>query len=143
MACLIIVIVFSVLISCGDSSYNKIKFYIDGIKVIDTHSHQGMPWRKKHNCFDSGMYLHADLISAGMPEYPDSMIAEHDAAAYWDYTEKYLRFCRGTSYYTQFVYNYKLLYGLDKTQLTKADFVNFSGQMDSNFKNYPVWLDSV
>ncbi len=102
-----------------------------------------MPWKKRYNCFDSGLYLHADLISTGMPEYSDSMEMLHDPEAYWDHTETYLRFNRTTSYYTQFVYNYQVLYGLDHPYLTKSDFLDLSEQMDQNFKDYDNWLDHV
>jgi hypothetical protein len=121
------------------------KAYIDQIKVIDTHSHQGMPWKKKHNLFDAGMYLHTDLISAGMPEYSEEIQERHDPAEYWDHTKDYLRFCRTTSYYTQFIYNYNELYGLEGSELTRSDFLEYSTQMDNRFANhsaYTSWLDS-
>ena len=111
---------------CRKSTYKSLRSYIDEIGVIDTHEHQGMPWRKKHNCFDVGLYLHADLISAGMEEYPDSMIEVHDAEAYWEHTEPYLRFCRGTSYHAQFINNYKQLYGFAGDEFTREDFLKLS-----------------
>ena len=117
--------------------------YIDDIKVIDTHEHQGLPWKKQHNCFDMGLYLHADLISAGMEEYPDSMEQVHDAEAYWEHTAPYLRFCRGTSYHAQFINNYKKLYGFEGEELTREDFIRLSEQTDRNFQDYPRWLDSA
>ena len=89
-----------------------------------------MPWKKKHNLFDAGLYLHADLRSAGMPEYPDSMETEHNPEAFWDHIEEYLRFCRAGSYYTQFIKNYKVLYGLDQDYITKGDFLQYSAKMD-------------
>ena len=82
------------------------KAYVDEIRVVNTHSHQGKPWKKRYNCFDSGLYLHTDLVSAGMPEYDEEMEQEHDPEAFWEHTEEYLRFSRTTSYYTQFIYNY-------------------------------------
>ena len=130
-------------IGCTRSTYDRMKSYVDEIKVVNTHSHQGRPWKQRYNCFDSGLYLHADLISAGMTEYSEAMEQEHDPEAYWDHTEKYLRFNRTTSYYTQFVYNFKMLYGLEQPHLAKADFLDFSTQMDKNFKQYDTWLDSV
>ena len=139
---LLVPVQFIFLTGCKQSSYDSMKSYIDNIKVIDTHSHQGMPWKKKHNLFDEGLYLHTDLVSAGMPEYSESMQERHDAAEYWDHTESYLRFCRATSYYTQFMYNYKELYGMESPDLTKEDFLDYSEKMDRNFKNYEVWLDS-
>jgi predicted TIM-barrel fold metal-dependent hydrolase len=139
---LIMVMFLFFMISCHQSTYDSMKSYIDQIKVIDTHSHQGMPWKKRHNLFDAGMYLHTDLISAGMPEYTLEMKERHDASEYWDHTEAYLRFCRTTSYYTQFIYNYSELYGLEGSVLTKADFLKYSSEMDDKFKNYGDWLDS-
>jgi len=127
---------------CQLSTYDSMRSYIDKIKVIDTHSHQGMPWKKRYNLFDAGMYLHTDLISAGMPEYSREMQEKHDASEYWDHSENYLRFCRATSYYTQFIYNYNELYGLKGLELTKSDFLEYSSKMDNNFKNYDNWLDS-
>ena len=135
-------IVITFLIGCKETNYDKIKTYIYGIKVIDTHSHQSIPWRKKHNLFDAGLYLHADLISAGMPEYSASMEEEHDATAYWNHTQEYLRFCRAGSYYDQFIKNYKVLYGLEKSYLTKEDFLEYSKLMDTRYKRYTSWLDS-
>lgn len=137
----LIIAYFSV--SCQESEYDQMKSYLDDISVINTHSHQDMPWKKRYNCFDAGLYLHADLISAGMPEYSEAMEKAHDAEAFWEHSEKYLRFCQTTSYYTQFVYNYQQLYGLEKSYLTKSDFLDFSEKMDANFKQYDNWLDSV
>ena len=128
---------------CRQSAYDSMRSYVDEIMVINTHSHQAKAWMERYNCFDAGLYLHADLISAGMPEYPDSMKKEHDPEAYWDHTEEYLRFNRTTSYYVQFVYNYKVLYGLEQSHLTKADFLDFSAQMNENYQQYDTWLDSV
>ena len=123
-------------ISCKRSVYDRMKLYVDEIHVVNTHSHQGRPWKEKYNCFDAGLYLHADLITAGMPEYSEAIEKEHDPGAFWDHTEKYLRFSRTTSYYTQFVYNYKMLYGLEQPHLMKADFLDFSAQMTSPYQIY-------
>jgi len=140
-ATLIIILVSAA--GCQQNTYDGMRTYIDEIKVIDTHEHQGLPWKHQHNCFDMGLYLHADLISAGMEEYPDSMEQIHDSEAYWEHTEPYLRFCRGTSYYAQFINNYKQLYGFKGDELTREDFLWLSDQTDLNFRNYPRWLDSV
>lgn len=140
--CIFLMITF-IAISCQESTYDEMKSFVDEIKVINTHSHQDMPWKKKYNCFDAGLYLHADLVSSGMPDYNDDMEKEHDAEAFWEHSKDYLRFCRATSYYTQFAYNYQQLYGLEKPDLTKADFLDFSEKMDANFKQYDTWLDSV
>lgn len=78
-----------------------------------------------------------------MQEYPDSMQADHDAEAYWEHTAPYLRYCQATSYYRQFIYNYRNLYSFDSFELSKEDFLIFSEQMDQNFKNYEAWLDHV
>ncbi len=128
---------------CKRTEYDRMKSFVDAIPVVNTHSHQGDPWKKRYNCFDSGLYLHADLISTGMTEYSDSMEMLHNPEAYWDHTEKYLRFNRTTSYYTQFSYNYQVLYGLDHPYITKSDFLEYSEQMDQNFKHYDDWLDHV
>jgi hypothetical protein len=137
-----ILFIIGISTGCNTSTYERIKSYIDEIKVIDTHSHQGMPWKRKHNLFDAGLYLHTDLLSAGMPAYPDSMEIIHDAADFWDHTEKYLRFCRAGSYYAQFISNYKTLYGLDKPYLINEDFLKYSESMDERYKRYESWLDS-
>jgi hypothetical protein len=139
-----LIIFFAIIFSsCQRSKEDSIKAYIDGIKVVNTHSHQGDAWMKKYNIFDSGLYLHADLISSGMPEYSDSLKQEHDPESYWEHTEEYLRYSRTTSYYTQFIYNYKELYGLEKPYITKNDFLKFSAEMDKNFKQYDNWIDHV
>jgi len=139
----IIMILLVSVSGCRQSTYESMRSFIDEIGVIDTHEHQGLPWRKKHNCFDMGLYLHADLISAGMEEYPDSMIEVHDAEAYWEHAEPYLRFCRGTSYHAQFINNYKQLYGFAGDEFTREDFLKLSEQTDRNFHDYPRWLDSA
>ena len=136
-------IVLLLFCGCGQSNYDTIKSDVDGIRVIDTHSHQGNPWKQKHNLFDSGLYLHADLISAGMQEYSDSMQQEHDADAYWQHTAAYLRYCRATSYYRQFIANYQKLYGLKNNEIGKSDFLQFSEQMETNFKKYESWINTV
>jgi hypothetical protein len=137
-----LILILSLAAGCRQSSYEMMKSYIDEIKVIDTHEHQGMPWKKKYHCFDMGLYLHADLISAGMPEYPDSMERVHDAGEFWEHTQSYLRFCRGTSYHAQFINNYRQLYGFTGSELTRNDFLKFSEMMDRHFDDYLPWLES-
>ena len=130
--------------SCqSPSSYDTMKSYVDEIKVIDTHSHQGMPWKEKHNLFDVGMYMHTDLISAGMSEYSEEMEELHDPEQYWEYTKDYLKYCRTTSYYTQFIYNYQQLYGHEGMELSKEDFLKYSAEMDDHFNDYTEWLDKT
>jgi hypothetical protein len=99
------VVFISTCVGCKRSTYDVMKAFVDEIRVINTHSHQAKAWMERYNCFDAGLYLHADLVSAGMPEYPDAMKTEHDPEAYWNHTEEYLRFSRTTSYYTQFIIN--------------------------------------
>ena len=136
------ILIISLFGCSAETNFDNIRSYIDEIKVIDTHSHQGMPWKKKHNLFDAGLYLHADLRSAGMPEYPDSLDTEHNAEKFWEHTEEYLRFCRAGSYYAQFINNYKILYGLEKPHLGKTEFIEYSAIMDERYKHYASWLDS-
>ena len=119
----------------------RIRQHIDQIKIIDTHEHQGYPWKKKHNCFDIGMYMNADLVSAGMPEISDSMDQVHDVNAYWDHISPYLRFVRGTSYYIQFIKNLQVMYNLKSDELTKEEYLRISAEIDSNYRNYTPWLN--
>ena len=56
---LVIAMLLLFMIGCQQSTYDSMKTYIDQIKVIDTHSHQGMPWKKK----GGGGRLSSDEIS--------------------------------------------------------------------------------
>jgi uncharacterized protein len=140
-----IIIAAFFLLCCNDNSTGpeqRIRSRIDSIKIIDTHEHQGFPWKKKHNCFDIGMYMYADLVSSGMPEISDSMDLSHDPEVYWNYISPYLRFSGTTSYHEQFIQNLKQMYGLDEDELTKDEYLRISSEIDRNFKNYSGWLDN-
>jgi hypothetical protein len=78
-----------------------------------------------------------------MTEYSDSMEQRHDPVEFWEHTAPYLRYCRATSYYAQFINNYKILHGLEAEELTREDFLEFSARTDQNFQNYGEWLESV
>ncbi len=132
-------------ISCNPSETNienNIRQHIDQIKIIDTHEHHGYPWMKKHNAFDIGMYMYADLISSGMPEFSDSMIQDHNVYSYWERVNPYLRYVRGTSYHKQFIKNLQVMYNLKSDDLTKAEYLRISAEIDSNYKNYTPWLNA-
>jgi uncharacterized protein len=122
---------------------DALREYIDSIPVIDTHSHQGMPSKPKHNLFDVGMYLHTDLVSAGMPEYPPEMQDRHDPDEYWEHTEPYLRFCRATSYYAQFINNYRTIHRHEGLELSRAQFLEYSDAMDARYHDYTEWLQTA
>lgn len=141
----VIVVLILTAISCKDNHtalYREMRSAIDSIKIIDTHEHQGFPWMKKHNAFDIGMYMETDLISSGMPELTDSMIAIHDVNAYWEHIAPYLRYVRGTTYYAQFIKNLQVMYHLKSDELSKEDYLRISEQIDANYKNYAPWLNA-
>jgi len=144
---LVILVLVGFSIHCTESSnaaYDRIREYIDTIKVINTHEHQR--WDPAHEGHDFNFYtlvahsyLKYDLISAGALRFDLEDVNKGDHDALWKAYGAYLDFSRNTSYYSHFLKGFEILYGYDKPYFTKEGIRSLSEQIASNYKNQDAW----
>lgn len=144
-----ILIFFGFLTECANSSKTNLanlKEYIDRIKVIDTHEHQR--WFPQYDGQDINFftilnhsYLQADLISAGAPRLDTESISEGDLEELWETFGQYLDFSQNTSYYSQFLKGFQILYGFNDSRFTKGGIRSLSEQIAMNYKDRNAWYE--
>ncbi len=126
------------------STHNRLKDYIDTIKVINTHEHQRwFPQYNGHNInfytLLNHSYLQADLVSAGTTRFDTDSINEGDLDALWETYGRSLDFSRNTSYYSHFLKGFNILYGYNIPYFTKEGIRSLSEQITNNYKNRDTW----
>lgn len=131
--------------SCKESTYHKIKKYVDQIKVVDTHEHQRVPYNDTtYVFFNMISYLYDDLTSLGVQNVNIQPVRHIDTDSVWAIYEKAYNYCRTTSYHAQMMYTLRILYGYNKMYLIKDDAKPVFEKMRNNyFKNYGQWFDEV
>ena len=127
-----------------ETTYNRLKAYIDSIKVINTHEHQRTFEQysgEKCNFYSilAFTYLQSDLISAGAPMLTADDANIGDLGKLWETCGPYLNFCRNTSYYGHLLAGFRLLYGYNESYLTKEGIENLSQQIASNYSRLDDW----
>ncbi len=123
---------------------NRIKEYIDTIKVINTHEHQRwFPQYDGHNInfytLLNHTYLQSDLISSGAQRISTEKINGGDLDALWEAYGPSLDFSRNTSYYSHFLKGFQILYGYDEPYFTKDGIRSLSEKITANYKNRDDW----
>jgi uncharacterized protein len=133
------------LIACQESSYDKIKDYLDTIEIVDAHEHLQMPGDSAaFNFFNTISYFPADLASAGASTAYDQKNGSFNADTLWNRLGKYYNYSRATSYHEQFMNTLRILYDYDKPYLVKEDIKPLYDRMViNNYMNYPQWFDKV
>ncbi len=126
------------------TTYDRLKAYIDTIKVINTHEHQREPadYAGRNYTFYTilaNSYLQADLVSAGAPEFKPDVLNQSRLDELWDMYGRYLDFSRNTSYYSHFLAGLRILYGLDEPYFTKQRIASLSEEIAENYNNRKDW----
>jgi hypothetical protein len=99
----------------NNPTYERLKDYIDTIKVVNTHEHQRwFPQYENHDIIFYTLlnhsYLQADLVSAGAQRLDTETINRRDLEDLWDTQGRFLDFSRNTSYYSHFLEGFRILY---------------------------------
>ncbi len=154
----ILIAALSVILSgCADCSkkgpltatvHQRLEAFIDSIDVIDTHEHQRLPPafdKDKTNFFSllQREYIHADLVSAGMPGMRQELIENGATDSLWEESGRYLDFCRNTSYYGHFRDGLSLLYGFSDPYFTRENTVKLSQDISKNYSRFDQWYDEA
>jgi len=124
--------------------YDRLRAYIDTIKIINTHEHQGFwfEYKPKDSSFYTQLassYLGADIVSAGAPEFEPNVIKKGNFDELWDIYGRYLDFSRNTSYYGSFQKGFQVLYGFDSPYFNKQGIASLSEKITANYANLDKW----
>jgi hypothetical protein len=131
--------------ACQQSSYDKIRNYLDTIEIVDTHEHIQVPGDSAaFHLFDKISYFPSDMVSAGLPSYKADNKNGFDAEKVWEHFGKYYNYSRATSYHDQFMNTLRILYDYDKPFLVKEDVKPLYDMMlANNYRNYDQWFAEV
>lgn len=134
-----------ILTACQESSYDKIKNYLDTIEIVDTHEHLQIPAdSNSFFIFNTVSYFASDITSAGAPSFYDPARKGFNSDSIWNKFGKYYDYSRATSYHEQFMNTLRLLYGYDKPFLVKEDAEKLYRRMIANrYRNYDRWFEEV
>ncbi len=124
--------------------YDRLKAYIDTIRVIDTHEHQREPagYAGQNYTFYTilaNSYLQADLVSAGAPAFKPGVLNQSSLDELWDVYGRYLDFSRSTSYYSHFITGIRILYGFNEPYFTKKGIATLSEEIAENYNSREAW----
>lgn len=119
-------------------TYDRLKEYIDSIKVIDTHEHQQM--RKASNFYQilSHSYLAWDIN--GLDE---NLIDTGKLDEQWDKCGKSMDNNRCTTFYDQFRRGFRILYGFKDPYFTKENIRVLSNKIAENYTHQEQWYDEA
>lgn len=140
---LLLIIFFCSCQTKHEKTYQRMKAFIDSIKVVDTHEHHisnldAPP--QNIDFFRHMFYFNCDLRSAGW-QGPGTV---READDLWESVEKFYEYSRATSYHDQLVYGYKILYGFDKPYFTKEDVIELEKRVSNNYlNNYRQWFSEA
>lgn len=148
---LVVILLSILLISCdrgANTPYKRFRDYISTIKVINTHEHQRHPAEyagQKHNFYTllTHSYLISDLISAGAKPLRSELVNRGNLDELWDKYGQYLDFSRNTSYYSHFLFGFKVLYGLNEPYFTKEAVHSLSEKIAENYSRREQWYDEA
>jgi len=128
----------------SNSFHDRIREYIDTIRVVDTHEHQRWHPALEGHDFNfytlvAHSYLKDDLVSAGAIPFKIEDVNRGDLDSLWETYGSYLEFSRNTSYYSHFHQGFKILYGYDEPYFTKEGIRSLSEQIAMNYNNRDAW----
>jgi hypothetical protein len=131
--------------SCNNSSFERIRNYIDGLDIVDSHEHIQHPGDSaKFTIFNNVSYFPSDMVSSGARFPEDQESSKPDLDSLWAKFAEFYTFSRATSYHNQFMNSLRILYGYKKPFLAKEDVRQIYDKMKiNNFRNYQQWFDYV
>lgn len=139
-------------------TFDRLKSFIDGIKVVDIHEHigldtaslEGSRYQNIGHMFSAkdvnfysilaSDYLPGDLVSAGAPPVPIDQVLAGDLNGLWKTYGPYMEFCRNTTYYAQLVDTFRLLYGFEEPYFTEANIAKLSQSIAKNYHHKQQWV---
>ncbi len=142
----------------ASTTFDRLKSFVDGIKVVDIHEHIGLDtasllgsrYRNIGRMFSANNvnfysilasdYLPGDLVSAGAPPLPIDEVLDGDLSRLWQTYGPYMDFCRNTSYYAQLVDSFRVLYGFREPYFTEANIAKLSQSIAQNYRNKDQWV---
>jgi len=129
----------------SESQYEKLKAYADEIRVINTHEHQrwceeNAVMHKKLSHLIHSAYLGADVVSAGGSWNESEKLDSMSIQEYWNINGEALDRCRNTSYYSHFLYGFKILYDFQDPYFTASNVVALSEAIEKNYADYRSWF---
>lgn len=140
-------ILFSILLlpACQDSTYDKLRNYLETIDIVDTHEHLQIPADSNgFFLFNTVSYFASDITSAGAPSYSRLQKHKFNADSLWDQFGEYYNYSRSTSYHEQFMNSLRILYDYQKPYVVKEDIPDLYNRMVINhYRNYGEWFDKV
>ena len=145
----VIFLFFGLANNCGretNITHQRLREYINTIKVINTHEHQREPAEyagHKYNFYTllANSYLKSDLVSAGASPLRPEIVNRGNLDKLWDRYGRYLDFSRSTSYYSHFLSGFEVLYGLDEPYFTKENVRSLSEKIAENYSNREEWYE--
>ncbi|HUX97275.1 MAG TPA: amidohydrolase family protein [Bacteroidales bacterium] len=134
-----------ILSSCQESSYNRIRNYLETIDIVDTHEHLQVPADSNNFfLFNTVSYFASDITSAGAPSYSGLQKYKFNADSLWNKFGKFYNYSRSTSYHEQFMNSLRILYDYQKPYVVKEDIPDLYNRMLINhYRNYGEWFDKV
>jgi hypothetical protein len=128
----------------AETTRERLRGFIDNIRVINTHEHQRIPpdYNERNYNFYSilaSTYLESDLVSAGAPEFEADVVERGNLDELWDIYGRYLDFSRNTSYYSHFLAGFRILYGFDEPYFTQPGIADLSERIAENYRNREEW----
>lgn len=140
------------------ATFERLKSFIDHIKVVDIHEHIGLKtssllgsrYQNIGRMFSApnvnfysvlaSDYLPGDLVSAGAPPIRVDQVLAGDLDALWKTYGRYLDVTRNTSYYSQLVASFRLLYGFQEPYFTRENIAQLSKAISNNYKHKDRWV---
>src|SRR5579872_3182440 len=144
--------------STDSTTLKRLKEFVDQIKVVDIHEHIGLNtsslmgsrYENIGRMFStsdvnfysilSSDYLPADLISAGSPPIPLDWVLNSELQRLWQRHGKYLDLTRNTSYYSQLIDSFKILYDFREPYFTENNIAQLSKMIARNYEDKNRWV---
>ena len=125
-----------------NSTFNRLMYYANTVKVINTHEHQRVPGDlefKKFNFWTllSKAYLSADLVSSGGNHLSPEIINNKSLNELWNENAEFLKYNSTTSYYQHFYEGIKKCYGYKDPEFTKESVESLSKEISETVSKIP------
>ena len=147
---LVAAIIVGVFSSCQPRSYYQdLIDFVNTIPIINTHEHQRFPApREEGQEFNfyhilQPAYVNSDVISAGAPYFDMKKINEGNLDELWNTYGEYLDYSRNTSFYSQLVSGFKVLYGFEDQYFSQKNIEELSEKIRINYSDEEQWYSDA
>jgi len=122
----------------GTVTEERLRTYINTIKVVNTHEHQQMREAENFYHIAGRSYLAWDLEGLDWELINAGKLDEQ-----WDRCGQSLNYNRSTSFYDQLRRGFHLLYGFDDPYFTKDNIRVLSEKIAENYSNHGRWYNEA